>query len=141
VLFQPEGIDRHGGAACAGRAPQHALATGVVDVLFLPGTASIPARQVVEPIIGERRAGAVHRAGGDVAPGIVTAGVTLSQFVATGRAGLVEPGEMVRMGAVTGELWKSSLLLRLCCFLFASRPPEPFRKTQAMRGHAHSLKE
>jgi len=113
VLFQPEGIDRHAGAACAGRAAQHALATGIVDVLFLPGTASIPARQVVEPVVGQRRTGPIDGVGGDVAPGIVEARVTLPQFVTAGRACLVEPGQLVRMGAIAVEIARGGAAIAL----------------------------
>ena len=35
VFLQPKGVDGHAGDATAGRAPQHATASRVVDVLFL----------------------------------------------------------------------------------------------------------
>jgi hypothetical protein len=71
----------------------------------------------------------------------VTARVALPSLGAADRAQPVEPAQLVQVAAVTRELWKSSYLVRLCCFLFTSRPPEPLRKTQTMRGHAYTVKE
>ena len=96
---------------------------------------------MIEAIVGEGGCRAIDIAAGDVAPGIVAARVGLPRLVAAGRPQAVEPGQLVRVAAVTKELWKSSYLVRLCCFLFTSRPPEPLRKTQTMRGHAHTVKE
>ena len=77
VFLQSEGVDRHGGATAVGGAPQDAGARSVVDVeLFVVG-ACVPTDEVVEQVVGERRDGAAVGTAGDVAPGIVAAGVDL----------------------------------------------------------------
>lgn len=66
MFFPSEGIDHHGGAIAIGRPFQHAVATGIVDILFLVGGASIPFHQMIEQIVRERDGGAAIAAAGDV---------------------------------------------------------------------------
>ena len=71
VFLQPKGRDGHAGTAAVRRTAQHALAGGIVDILFLVGAAHVPLREVVEQIVGEGGSGAAVAAAGDVTPGIV----------------------------------------------------------------------
>ncbi len=72
--------------------------------MFLAVGARIIHGQVVEAIVGKRCCGPIDIAAGDVAPGIVTAGVGLPGLGAAGRTQAVEPGQLVRMAAVTAEI-------------------------------------
>lgn len=98
MLFQPKGIDRHRGAADSGRAAQHPVARGVVEILFLVGGTHIPLGEVVEEVVGKHAGGA---AGGN-APTIIDRGVDLAALAGAGRAGGVDAGQLVRLatGAV-----------------------------------------
>jgi hypothetical protein len=89
--------DGHG-RATAGRAAQDAIASCVVDILFLAVGACIVHGQVVEAIVGKGGRRAAHRAAGDVALGVVAAGIGLARLGAAGRACLVEPAQLVRVG-------------------------------------------
>jgi hypothetical protein len=60
-------------SVAVGEAAQHALAVGIVEILFLVGAVGVPLRQVVQQIVGERAGGGVGRAAGDVAKAIVAA--------------------------------------------------------------------
>ncbi len=104
VLFEPEGVDDHAGVARAGRAAQHATTSRVVDILLLAVGTGIVHGQVVEAIIGKGGCRAIDIAAGDVAPGVITARVGLSGFIAAGRAQAVEPGQLVRVAAVAVEI-------------------------------------
>ncbi len=100
VLFQPKGVDGHGRVARAGRAAQDAIASCVVDILFLAVGTRIIHGQIVEAVVGKGGAGAAHGAAGDVAPGIITARVGLSRLGAAGCAQAVEAGQLVRVAAI-----------------------------------------
>src|SRR5260370_16275390 len=54
MLFQPEGIDRQGGATTVGGTPQQALAAPVVHIPLLIGCTRIPLSELVEVVVGER---------------------------------------------------------------------------------------
>src|SRR5438105_4103150 len=104
MLFQAEGVNGHARAAQTGRAPQHTAASRVVDVLLLAATTCVVLGQMVKSIVGEGGSCAIDRAAGDVAPGIIAAGVGLSGLVVTGCPQAVEPGQLVWMAAVTVEI-------------------------------------
>ncbi len=104
MFFQPKGIDRQGGAADSGRAAQHALATGVVDIQLAIGRTDIPLGQVIEQVIGERGGGAAVGAAGHVAPAIVAAAVDGSAQVGAGGAGRIKAGQLVRLAATVEVL-------------------------------------
>ncbi len=66
-----------GRARAIDRPPQHPLPGVVVDVPFLVGGACIPLGEVIREVIRERGRRAAEIASGDVAKGVVAAGVDL----------------------------------------------------------------
>jgi hypothetical protein len=71
VFLDAERVGEDGRAVVIGEAAQHALATGIVEVLLLVGGAGGPLRQVVQDVVGEDAGRAVGGAAGDVAKAIV----------------------------------------------------------------------
>ncbi|HZU69771.1 MAG TPA: hypothetical protein VFA09_21035 [Ktedonobacteraceae bacterium] len=63
------------------------------------GGAGIPFHEAVEVVVGEGRRGAAGGAAGDVAPGVVAAGIALPAGVGAGRAQGVEAAQLVRCAA------------------------------------------
>ncbi len=95
MLFQPKGVGPQGRARAVGRTAQHPLPRGVRDVPFLVGCARIPLGEVIQQIVGERGRGATERAAGDVAKGIIAAGIDLPALTRAGGAQRVEPIQLV----------------------------------------------
>ncbi len=100
VFFDAEGVGEDGRAIAVGEAAQHALAVGVVEVLFLVATVGVPLRQVVEDVVGKRASGGVGHAAGDVAKAIVAADAVIGGLGAVVGAGgpaggRVQPDELM----------------------------------------------
>ena len=71
MLLDAEGVGEDRRAVVIGEAAQHALSTGVVEVLLLVVGAGGPLRQVIQDVVGERAGGAVGGAAGHVAKAVV----------------------------------------------------------------------
>lgn len=93
MLSEAEGIG--GGAGTIGEAAQQALPTGIVEVLFLVGTAGIPLREMIQQIVGQCGSGAAKGAAGHIAEGVVAAGITRPTLGRAGRTGGVESRQLV----------------------------------------------
>ena len=97
MLFDAEGIGKDGGATAVGEAAQHALPTGVVQVLFLVGSIHIPLGEMIQEVVGERAGRAAERAAGHVAPRIVAAEIALPALARAGGTNGVQPRQLVRL--------------------------------------------
>ncbi len=99
VLLDAGGVGEDGRAVGISEAAQHALATGIVEVLLLVGGAGGPLRQVIQNIVGEGAGRAVGRAAGHVAKAIVgVRGVDRPGLGGAGGPGGIEPGQLMRLG-------------------------------------------
>ncbi len=76
----PKGVGEDGRAVAIGEATQHAVARGIVEVLFLVSGACVPLRQVIQDVVGEGAGGVVGGAAGDVAKAVVAGGIDLPAF-------------------------------------------------------------
>ncbi len=100
VFLDAEGVGEDGGAIAVGEAAQHALSTGIVEVLLLVISAGGPLRQVVQDVVGERAGGGVGGAAGHVAKAIVAADAVIGGLGAVVGAGGpagggIEPDELM----------------------------------------------
>src|SRR5258708_25772744 len=104
MLFQPEGIDRQGGATTVGGTPQQALAAPVVHIPLLIGCTRIPLSELVEVVVGERAGRPAEGAAGHIAKAVVAAAVALPGLIGAGGTGGIQPGQLVWMAAVAVEI-------------------------------------
>ncbi len=104
MLFQPEGIDRQGGATAVGGTPQHAITCDIVEVPFLIGCPRIPLGELVEVVVGERAGRAAEGAADHIAKGIVAAGIALPGLIGAGGTGGIQSGQLVWMAAVAVKI-------------------------------------
>src|SRR5260370_25947642 len=104
MLFQPEGIDRQGGATTVGGTPQQALAAPVVHIPLLIGCTRIPLSELVEVVVGERAGRPAEGAAGHIAKAVVAAAVALPGLIGAGGTGVIRPGHLVWMAAVAVEM-------------------------------------
>ena len=105
MFLDAEGVGEDGRAVAVGEAAQHALPTGIVEVLLLVGGACVPLRQVIQDVVGEGAGGVVGHAAGDVAKAIVAAAVAggLGAVVGAGgpAGGGIESDKLMRIaGAI-----------------------------------------
>ena len=132
VLLDAEGVGEDGRAVVIGEAAQHALATGVVEVLLLVSGAGGPLRQVIQDVVGEDAGGAAEGAAGDVAQGIIAAGVVGSGEIGTGGPRRVDACQLVRAACITIEiaLLRAAAIDGLSGLQRSAVPGETARATQ-----------
>ncbi len=116
VFLDAEGVGEDRRAVAVSEAAQHALSTGIVEVLLLVSGACGPLRQVIQQVVGERGGGAVGGAAGHVAKAVVAADAViggLGAVVGAGRpaGGGIEPKELMRVaGAIEVLLLRAAAL-------------------------------
>ena len=116
MLLDAEGVGEDRRAIIVGEAAQHALPTGVVEILLLVVGVGGPLRQVIQEVVGERAGGVAEGAAGDVAKAVVAADAViggLGAVVGAGRParGGVQPDELMGVaGAIEILLLRAAAL-------------------------------